>query len=65
MASSSHHRGAWLVAEVLEEPYPLYRTAPVNLGRGSDNHVVLPVQQVSRIHATIRWSSDAMGVHLR
>jgi hypothetical protein len=54
--------GAWLAADVLDKPYPLHRTFPVNIGRGTENHIVLPVQQVSRLHATIQWSKDAFEI---
>lgn len=53
---------AYLIAEVLEAPYPLHAGCSVNLGRGFDNHIVLPVQQVSRHHATLAWSRDGFEV---
>lgn len=61
-ATAHEAAGAWLIAEVLDKPYPIHRACAVNLGRGSENHVVLPVQQVSRHHATIQWSGDGFDV---
>jgi hypothetical protein len=53
---------AFLLSEALEHPYPLHRAHVITLGRGGDNHIVLPVQQVSRLHASIAHVDGAFEI---
>lgn len=50
---------AYLIAEVLEIPYPLEPDLVAHIGRSGDNHIVLPAPEVSRHHASIRWAYGA------
>jgi pSer/pThr/pTyr-binding forkhead associated (FHA) protein len=49
---------AFLVSDLLEVPYRLYLSRVVEIGRGPENHIVLPIQQVSRHHVSIRGSES-------
>ncbi len=53
---------AFLVSSLLEVPFPLCRSRIVHLGRAPTNTIVLPVPQVSRVHATISWNQAGFQV---
>ena len=53
---------AYLVSTVLEHPFELRSTDTCEIGRGDENDIVLPVHQVSRQHALIKWDGDSFAI---
>jgi hypothetical protein len=53
---------AALASTVLTTPYPLHRASVVTIGRTDENNIVMPVHQVSRKHALVKWDGDAFVV---
>jgi pSer/pThr/pTyr-binding forkhead associated (FHA) protein len=53
---------AYLVSTVLENPFELRSTGSCEIGRGDENDIVLPVHQVSRQHALIKWDGDSFAI---
>ncbi len=51
-----------LVSTVLEQPYPLNRASTVTIGRTDENNIVMPVHQVSRRHAIVKWDGEGFAV---
>jgi pSer/pThr/pTyr-binding forkhead associated (FHA) protein len=54
---------AFLVAEVLEVPYPLAPGDTVTIGRSTDNTIVIPLPSVSRQHAALVWGEGGFEIH--
>jgi pSer/pThr/pTyr-binding forkhead associated (FHA) protein len=49
----------YLIATILGEPIELSTETPVRIGRGEENELVFPLEQVSRRHAEVRWDGSA------
>ncbi len=53
---------ASLTSGVLDAPYPLSRNSTVTIGRTEENNIVMPVHQVSRQHALVKWDGEGFAV---
>jgi len=51
-----------LSSSVLDMPYPLQRTSVVTIGRTDENNIVMPVHQVSRRHALVKWDGEGFAI---
>ncbi len=59
---SSGHPAACLSSPLLERPYPLRPGSETRIGRDGGNDIIVPVMQVSRLHAVVSW--DGIGFSL-
>lgn len=51
-----------LVSSVLQDPFALDEQTNFTIGRGDENVISLPTNQVSRVHALIKWDGEGFAV---
>lgn len=52
----------YLITSILGEPVELSPDRPTRIGRGEENEIVFMLEQVSRLHAEVRWDGSGYAI---